>query len=103
MYREQEKASGAMGTGSNQHQVRSHDDTAPTLETLGVSKQQSSSWQKLAEPSDKQFEAALTGDPRSVVSSVFNAPDMRARACTTRARSTIRHPAGIRTATDQQR
>jgi hypothetical protein len=29
---------GAQGSGSNQHVLRSHDDTAPTLADLGVSK-----------------------------------------------------------------
>ena len=40
--------------------MQSHGDTAQTLEELGVTKQQSSTWQKLAEVTDKQFETALT-------------------------------------------
>jgi hypothetical protein len=45
-----EKAKGARGSGSNQHQVRSPQATAAprTLSDIGVSKQQSSDWQKLA-------------------------------------------------------
>lgn len=39
--RQDEKAAGAKGSGSNQHEVRSHNNTAPTLDDLGVSKQQS--------------------------------------------------------------
>ena len=54
-----EKAKGAQGSGSNQHQVRSHDTTAPTLSDLGVSKDQSSHWQQLAGVPDDEFEAGL--------------------------------------------
>ena len=56
---EMEKAKGARGSGSNQHQVRSHDATAPSLSDLGISKQQSSDWQKLADIPDREFEQAL--------------------------------------------
>jgi hypothetical protein len=47
---EMEKAKGARGSGSNQHQVRSPQATAALrrLSDIGVSKQQSSDWQKLA-------------------------------------------------------
>jgi len=38
---EMEKAKGAAGSGSNQYEVRSHDETAPTLSSLGVSKSMS--------------------------------------------------------------
>jgi hypothetical protein len=41
-------AKGAQGGGGNQHVLRSHDETAPTLADLGVSKTQSSLWQKRA-------------------------------------------------------
>lgn len=41
-------AKGAQGSGSNQHEVRSHPATAPPLADLGISKTQSSRWQKLA-------------------------------------------------------
>ena len=49
LLREMEKNKGAQGSGSNQHQVRSPDATAPppTLSDLGVTKTQSSRWQKL--------------------------------------------------------
>ena len=45
------KAIGARGSGSNQHQVQSPVATAPesqTLDELGVTKTESSKWQKLA-------------------------------------------------------
>ena len=42
-----EKATGARGSGSNQHVVRSHAASAPTLSDLGISHTQSSRWQKL--------------------------------------------------------
>ena len=48
---EMEKAKGARGSGSNQHQVRGRPQATAALRTLsdiGVSKQQSSDWQKLA-------------------------------------------------------
>ena len=50
-----EKATG------NQHKksARSPDSTKQTLADIGISKDQSSKWQKLAEPSDKEFEQAL--------------------------------------------
>jgi hypothetical protein len=44
-----EKNKGARGSGSNQHEVRSHDVTAPKLSELGISKMQSSRWQMLAD------------------------------------------------------
>jgi hypothetical protein len=59
MYREQEKATGNKNDGEFGGRNVLPPNNAPTLETLGVSKQQSASWQKLAEPSDKQFEKAL--------------------------------------------
>lgn len=58
MYRQAEKAARGPdheGKGSQ----RSCDSTAETLEKLGVTKDQSSQWQKLADASDKQFETAL--------------------------------------------
>lgn len=50
---------GSMGSGSNQHEVRSHDVTAPKLSELGITKNQSSRWQKLAAVPDDQFEHAV--------------------------------------------
>jgi hypothetical protein len=50
-------AKGARGSGSNQHEVRSHADTAPPLAELGISKTQSSRWQKLADVPEEDFEA----------------------------------------------
>jgi hypothetical protein len=58
---EKEKAKGAQGSGSNQHQVRSHDETAPTLADLGITKTQSSRWQKLAQVPADEFEATFNG------------------------------------------
>jgi hypothetical protein len=55
----------AKSRGSNQHQERSHDATAPrTLADPGISKNQSSRWQQLAEIPKDQFEAALAGSDK---------------------------------------
>lgn len=55
------KNEGAKGLGSNQHEVRSHDSTAPkTLAEIGISKNESSRWQKLAGVSDEKFESAVS-------------------------------------------
>lgn len=61
---EMEKATGARGTGSNQYQlaeVRSRATTAPkTLSDLGITKDQSSKWQRLAAVPEAEFEAAVS-------------------------------------------
>lgn len=59
MLAEMDKNRGSMGSGSNQHEVRSLDVTAPKLSDLGISKNQSSRWQKLAAVPDNQFEQAI--------------------------------------------
>lgn len=63
LLKEQPKAKGAAGNpgGQGAKIVRSDDTTAqiPTLADLGISKQQSSDWQKLAEVPEEKFEAKL--------------------------------------------
>jgi hypothetical protein len=62
LLRAMEKAKGARGNSSNQYQteVRSDSSTAPkTLAEMGISKDQSAEWQRLAEIPDEDFEAAL--------------------------------------------
>lgn len=55
-----EKHPGAKGVGSNQHEVRSHDVTAPKLSDLGITKNESSRWQKLAAIPETRFEQAVS-------------------------------------------
>lgn len=59
MLSEMDMNRGSMGSGSNQHEVRSHDVTAPKLIDLGITKNQSSRWQKLAAVPEDQFEQAI--------------------------------------------
>ena len=51
-------AKGARGTGSNQYEVRSHDTTTPRLYDLGITRDQSSQGQRLAEVPEEAFEQA---------------------------------------------
>lgn len=63
LLRGREKAKGAAEAGTNRGTTRSDDPTASqTLRDLGISKQQSSNWQRLADVPKEEFEAALT-DP----------------------------------------
>jgi hypothetical protein len=72
-----EKAKGAQGSGSNQHEVRSHDTTAPTLRDLGITKQQSSNWQRLADVPQEQFDAALAdATQKPSTAGIIRAADM---------------------------
>ena len=61
--RDMPKSTGAMGSGSNQHEVRLHNDTAPpTLAEIGIDKRTSSRAQKLAAHPEKTFAAVASGD-----------------------------------------
>ena len=78
MLAEMPKNAGAKGTGSNQHEVRSHDVTAPkTLADIGITKNESSRWQKLAAVSDAQFEHAVAA-AKEVAGEVTTAAMLRA-------------------------
>ena len=54
-----EKNPGAKGSGSNQHEVRSHDSTAPKLSDMGITRDESSRYQQLAAMPDEHFETAV--------------------------------------------
>ena len=56
LLRDLEKNKGARGSGSNQHELRSHDATTPRLADLGLNKSQSSRWQQLAGIARDDFE-----------------------------------------------
>jgi hypothetical protein len=57
---EMEKATGARGSGSNQHKVvRSNGATAHKLADLGITESQSSQWQQVAKIPEEAFAAAI--------------------------------------------
>lgn len=93
MLAEMPKAVGAKGSGSNQHEVRSHDVTAPntTLADLGVTKNESSRWQKLAAVTDEQFESAVAA-AKDVAGEVTTAAMLRAAKVTTQPESAQEAP-----------
>jgi len=74
---EMPKAKGTRGTGSNQHEVRSYDTTAPTLSEMGITKDESSRWQKLAGVSDDKFEHAVAA-AKEIAGEVTTAAMLRA-------------------------
>jgi hypothetical protein len=59
--------------GSNQHKERSRDVTGPTptLLDLGISKKQSSDWQKLAEIPQRDFERSLKESERPTTAGII--------------------------------
>jgi len=66
-----EKAKGAREPGTNRGTTRSRNDTASTLDALGISKGQSSRWQRLAAISDDQFESAISGSDKPSTTGVL--------------------------------
>lgn len=74
LLKEREMAKGAQGSGSNQHEVRSQLATAPeTLSDLGISKTQSSRWQKLAAIPEEDFEATFAGPAKPTTTGILAA------------------------------
>lgn len=51
---------GAQGAGSNQHVVRSHDESAPKLSDLGITHSMSSRAQAIADVPEDEFEATIS-------------------------------------------
>jgi hypothetical protein len=73
LLRDMEKNKGAQGSGSNQHELRSHDATAPKLSDLDINKSQSSRWQKLAETPDDDFEELVASAKQKASAAVDHA------------------------------
>ena len=69
-----EKNKGSRLAGKNPDgSVRQSDDTTTeTLSDLGISKGQSSDWQKLGDVSDGEFEEALAGEDKPTASGIIN-------------------------------
>jgi hypothetical protein len=70
-----DKAKGAAGNpgGQGASIVRSDNVTTQTLSELGITKNQSSQWQKLATVPEPQFEAALAGPDKPTTNGIINA------------------------------
>ena len=65
---EMPKAKGAKEPGTKRGSTRSNDTTTSTLDEIGVTKDQSSQWQKLAKVPDADFEQALAGENAGIPS-----------------------------------
>jgi hypothetical protein len=80
LLREMKKNKGARASGSNQHKkkVRSQPDTAPTLTDIGITKTQSSRWQKLAKMPKTEQEKKIETAKRKAESAIE--PPERAKA-----------------------
>jgi hypothetical protein len=75
LLRDMEKAKGATGNpgGRGAPIVRSQSTTAqPTLAELGISRDQSSKWQRLADVPEAEFEAALTAPEKPTTNGIIN-------------------------------
>ena len=74
LWRDSEKQHGARGVGSNQHkkaEVESSASTPPTLKELGITKDQASKWQQLANVPEDEFEKALESSPTPSAHSIL--------------------------------
>lgn len=105
MLKGMEKIHGARGTGSNQYEVRSQRATPPqpTLSDLGISKTQSSRWQKLAEVPDETWERTFAQPEKPSTTGIIAAHEKATRPAPEPAPAPAPEPEPARTATPAQR
>jgi hypothetical protein len=86
LLRQMEKAKGAREPGSNRGMTRSDAATASkTLGDLGITKDQSSQWQRLADVPEDTFEAALAGPVKPTTTWIITGAGAKPRPVSTQA------------------